>query len=181
MADVLRLNEGWHQAFLCIGGNLGDREDFLKKSIELIESEVGVVLSKSDVFESEAWGFEHNTPFLNQVLEVKTTLSALCLLDVCHKIEATLGRDRYTTAESYSARTADIDILFYDECIYTLPPLIVPHPKLLERRFVLEPLAQIAPELIHPLQCKTIKMLKDECNDEGRVWLFQNVVSPSGY
>lgn len=162
----------YHRVFLCIGGNLGDREDYLRLTIDRIDDSVGTVVSKSDVYESEAWGFEHNTPFLNQVLEVKTTLSALCVLDVCHNIEAELGRNRYITEDTYTARTVDIDILFYDECIYTLPPLVVPHQKLHERKFVLEPLAQIAPNFLHPLLCKTIKTLRDECVDEGKVWLY---------
>jgi len=173
MIDVSIPAGGSHRVFLCIGGNLGNREDYLRRSIDLIEQEVGCVVSKSDVYESESWGFEHDAHFLNQVLEVNTTLSALCLLDVCHNIESQLGRDRYASTETYAPRTADIDILLFDECVYTLPPLVVPHPRLHERRFVLEPLAQIAPELLHPLQCKTIKALKAECADTGRVWRYQ--------
>ncbi len=164
----------FHRVFLCIGGNLGNREGYLSLTIDRIEDCVGAVVSMSDVYESESWGFEHETPFLNQVLEVKTSLSALCLLDVCHSIEAELGRNRYVSENTYLARTVDIDILFYDECIYTLPPLVVPHQKLHERKFVLEPLAQIAPSFLHPLLCKTIKKLRDECVDEGKVWLYKS-------
>lgn len=160
-----------HRVFLIIGGNLGDRELYLLKTVSQIKLSVGRVISISDVFESSSWGFSHSIPFLNQVVEVETNLSALCLLDACQLIETNLGRKRY--AEQYSARTVDIDILFYDDCIFTLPPLIVPHRLLHERMFVLEPLSQIAPNFVHPLLGLTIMQLKERCEDLTKVWLYK--------
>lgn len=162
-----------HRVFLIIGGNLGDRESLLSQSISQIESFVGSVVTKSDVYESDPWGFEYPIPFLNQVIEVETNLSALCLLDACQLIENNLGRKRYS--EKYTARTVDIDVLFYDDCIYTLPPLIVPHRLLHERMFVLEPLSQIAPKFVHPLLGYTISELKSKCEDNTRVWKYELV------
>lgn len=162
-----------HRVFLIIGGNLGDRESLLSQSISQIESFVGSVVTKSDVYESDPWGFEYPIPFLNQVIEVETNLSALCLLDACQLIENNLGRKRYS--EKYTARTVDIDVLFYDDCIYTLPPLIVPHRLMHERMFVLEPLSQIAPKFVHPLLGYTISELKSKCEDNTKVWKYELV------
>jgi len=175
MISNLNRDEALHRVFLCIGGNLGDKELYLKKTVKLIEEKVGRILQKSSVFESESWGFAHSSSFLNQVVEVETMLSALCLLDVCHKIEEELGRDRYSVADGYAARTADVDILFFDDCIYSLPPLILPHEKLHERLFVLEPLAEIAPNLMHSKIGKTVLELKNACLDNGRVWKYKRL------
>jgi 2-amino-4-hydroxy-6-hydroxymethyldihydropteridine diphosphokinase len=159
-----------HRVYLIIGGNLGDRESNLNQTLELIKTRIGSIINQSDIYESEPWGFEHQTSFLNQVLEIETSLSALCLLDACQLIEQELGRNRYS--EGYSARTADIDVLFYEDRIYTLPPIIVPHKLLHERMFVLEPLSQIAPDLTHPLMGLTIAELKLRCTDKTRVWKY---------
>jgi 2-amino-4-hydroxy-6-hydroxymethyldihydropteridine diphosphokinase len=156
-----------HRVYLIIGGNLGERELNLTQTISQVESKVGKIVQKSDIYESEPWGFEHQTPFLNQVLEVETSLSALCLLDACQQIEKDLGRNRFS--EGYEARTVDIDVLFFDDRIYTLPPIIIPHKLLHERMFVLQPLSQIAPDLTHPLIGLTITELKSKCADKSRV------------
>jgi 2-amino-4-hydroxy-6-hydroxymethyldihydropteridine diphosphokinase len=110
---------------------------------------------------------------------VETSLSALCLLDVCQLIENNLGRKRF--GENYSARTVDIDVLFYDDCIFTLPPLIVPHRLMHERMFVLEPLSQIAPNFVHPLLGLTISELKSKCEDSSNVWRYELVKEQVNY
>lgn len=162
-----------HRVYLIIGGNLGNREELIAKTARQIEQTIGRIVKRSDIFESEPWGFDHETDFLNQVLEVETSLEALCLLDTCQLIEKNLGRKR--DHDDYSARTADIDVLFYDDCIYTLPPLVVPHRKLHERMFVLMPLAQIAPSLMHPLLGKSINELLSNCSDSTQVWRYAPV------
>ncbi len=161
-----------HRVFLSIGGNLGNREEYLTLTRQQISQQIGEIVSQSDIYESEPWGFSHQNPFLNQVVEVETTLSALCLLDICNKIEAQLGRNRLKSVGEYEARTVDIDILLFDSFIYTLPPLIVPHRHLHERMFVMEPLTQIAPQLVHPLLCQTMEQLKVACQDQGKVWKY---------
>jgi len=160
-----------YQVFLSIGGNLGDRTTYLVRMVEQIREKVGRVKRVSNVYESEPWGFENDQSFLNQVLEVETRLSPLCLLDTCHQIEDSLGRRRY--ADGYSPRTADIDILFINNLIFTLPPLVLPHKLLHERLFVLEPLAEIAPDFIHPLFKRSISELKAQCQDKGKVWKYE--------
>jgi len=162
-----------HTAYFSIGGNIGDREDYLAQACVLISKEVGIISSSSDIFESEPWGFEHHVPFLNQALEIKTDLSALCMLDICQEIEKTLGRDKLLSG--FRPRTIDIDVLFYDDCIYTLPPLIVPHKLLHQRLFVLEPLAQIAPHMVHPIFGLTIADLREACKDHLKVWRYNKI------
>jgi len=162
-----------HTVYLIIGGNVGDRESYLAQARELISQEVGLISSSSDIFESEPWGFEHHIPFLNQALEVKTNLSALCMLDICQEIEKKLGRDKLLSG--YRPRTMDIDVLFFDDSIYTLPPLIVPHKLMHQRMFVLEPMAQIAPHFMHPIFGLTIADLREACTDNLKVWRFEKI------
>ncbi|MFP4557521.1 MAG: 2-amino-4-hydroxy-6-hydroxymethyldihydropteridine diphosphokinase [Bacteroidales bacterium] len=161
-----------YKVFLAIGGNLGDRANYLSQMVEQVRSKIGKVNLSSSIYESEPWGFESDQPFLNQVLEVETKLSPLCLLDACQQIEKSLGRDRYT--DGYAPRTADIDILFIDNFIFTLPPLVLPHKFLHERLFVLEPLAEIAPDFVHPLLGQSISSIKTQCADKNRVWKYQS-------
>ena len=160
-----------NKVYLGLGGNLGNREAYLSQAIKQINSEVGAVKNTSDIFESEPWGFEHHIPFLNQVIEVETELEALCVLDKCQQIEKSLGRERFL--DGYRPRTIDIDVLFYNDFIYSLPPLIIPHKLLHQRMFVLEPLAQIAPSLVHPLFGITVKELKQACTDDVKVWQYK--------
>jgi 2-amino-4-hydroxy-6-hydroxymethyldihydropteridine diphosphokinase len=160
-----------HKVFLIIGGNVGDREWYLAQTRANISKDIGAIIKKSDIYESEPWGFDHHITFLNQVLEVETDLTALCLLDKCQNIERELGRDRFS--DGYRPRTVDIDVLFYDDCIYSLPPLIIPHKHLHNRMFVLEPLAQIAPNFIHPIFGISVSDLREACSDSLKVWRYQ--------
>ncbi|HPF92450.1 MAG TPA: 2-amino-4-hydroxy-6-hydroxymethyldihydropteridine diphosphokinase [Tenuifilaceae bacterium] len=164
-----------HRVFLIIGGNLGDREALISETAKQVRNTIGRIINQSDIYETEPWGFEHDVPFLNRVLEVETSLEALCLLDACQQIENNLGRTRDVDVDAYTARTVDIDVLFYDDCVYTLPPLVVPHRKLHERLFVLKPLAQIAPNFVHPLLCKTVSELLAACTDTTKVWQYAQV------
>ncbi len=159
------------EAYILTGGNLGDRKRNLQKATALISEEAGKIISKSSVYETEPWGFSHELNFLNQALEIETTLEPLQLLESLLNIERKTGRDRGGT--SYSARVIDIDILFYGDRIVKSGRLIIPHPKIHERMFVLAPMAEIAPQFMHPLLDKSISQLKDMCVDTKRVCRLQ--------
>lgn len=134
--------------YLSLGTNLGDRRQNLKSALELIGSKVGTVVSASDIIETDPWGFESPNPFLNMVVKVETDLKPLEVLDVTQEIERQLGRSTKSVNGEYHDRLIDIDILLYDDLVMDTPELTIPHPLMYERKFVMEPLAQIAPELV---------------------------------
>jgi len=148
--------------FLLLGSNLGNRQGYLQKAIDLIETELGTVAKKSSIYETEAWGKTDEPNYLNQVIRVNTMLPARQVLDNILQIETRMGRVR---EEKWGSRIIDIDILFYGSDIINEPGLIVPHPELHNRRFTLEPLSEIAPDLEHPILKKSIFQLKIELKD----------------
>lgn len=157
--------------YLCLGGNIGDRETALKLALSKIEEQIGKITSQSSIYETEAWGVENQQAYLNQCIEVKTTLSAPSLIESLLLIEKELGRMR-TISDTYEPRTIDIDILFYNHDIINEPKLMVPHPRLHLRKFVLIPLNEIASNYLHPLLNKTIFSLLSECDDSSDVKQF---------
>ncbi|MCX6261559.1 MAG: 2-amino-4-hydroxy-6-hydroxymethyldihydropteridine diphosphokinase [Bacteroidia bacterium] len=154
-------------AFLGLGTNLGDKEENLKKAIENISAFAGEVISFSQIYETEPWGFRSEDHFFNMVIQIKTNLKPVDLLKQLLKIEIQMGR--VWGSEKYSSRIIDIDILLYENEIINKPYLKVPHPMIQERKFVLVPLCDIAPEMIHPVLNKTFKILLEECDDESIV------------
>jgi 2-amino-4-hydroxy-6-hydroxymethyldihydropteridine diphosphokinase len=154
-------------AYLCLGSNLGNREELLRFAILEIEMVVGFVIKKSLVYETEPWGLEANENFLNQVLAINTLLTPEALLNKCLEIEKKLGRVR--NAVIYESRKIDIDILFYGNEIINSENLIVPHPRIASRRFVLEPLNEIACDFIHPVLKVSISSMLENCSDTMRV------------
>lgn len=155
--------------YLSLGSNLKKRLKNLQNTIDLIDKKIGSVKKVSSVYESEAWGFKSD-PFLNICLEVSTSLNPEDLLKEIHTIEKELGRTR-TNKNEYSARTIDIDILLFENEIIFSPELIVPHKEMLQRKFVLVPLSEICPNLIHPIEKQTIKNCLANCTDSGEVHL----------
>jgi len=147
-----------NDVFLLLGSNLGDRQLFLQQADEAISREVGNIIKRSSVYQTQSWGKTDEPDYLNQVLLVKTDLSPGDVLQRILAIEQTMGRRR---AEKWGSRTIDIDILFYDDEVINEPDLVIPHPHLHERKFVLEPLAEIAPEYIHPVLNKSILQLNN--------------------
>lgn len=141
-------------AYLLLGGNLGDRKANLQKAIGLLEQKIGKVVSVSALYETAAWGKTDQPAFLNQAVGLQTHLSALEVLETALEIEQELGRIR---KDKWGERLIDIDlILFGDEVIDIADKLQVPHPQMQYRRFVMEPLAEIAPQLVHPVIGQTI-------------------------
>jgi len=168
-----------HQlVFLLIGSNRGDREHNLLGACAGISKRIGAILKTSSLYETEPWGFDDSISFYNQAVEVETLLSPTEVLREIHAIETELGRVRATAPygtgcscsnEAYSSRIIDIDILFYGSRILFTDELMIPHPRLHERRFTLIPLDEIAHDFIHPVYRKTVSELLSHCADAGEV------------
>ena len=156
-----------NKVYLGLGTNLGDRKRNLREAIEQIGEHIGKVLNSSSVYETAPWGFDAENDFLNMAAEVETGLSPTDLLKKIFEIESKLGRER--TQDRYSSRIIDIDILFYDDLIVDQKGLKIPHRLIHERRFVLVPLCEIAPDLIHPMLKKSIRVLLEECRDRTKI------------
>lgn len=152
------MEKGW-TAYLALGSNLGDRALLLAEARRLLTERVGEPIAASSLIETEPVGFDSPHRFLNQVVSVRTTLEPEELLKETAEIERELGRERKSVGGQYADRTCDIDILFLDDLIYRSASLEIPHPKLRERLFVLEPLAEIAPDMVDPVTGRTMKEL----------------------
>jgi 2-amino-4-hydroxy-6-hydroxymethyldihydropteridine diphosphokinase len=160
-----------NQVYLLLGSNLGEREVVIDRAIHLIAEEIGQIVCKSSVYETEPWGKIDQPGFLNVALEVKTSLTAIEVLERALQIEAKLGRVRF---ERWGSRIIDIDVIFYNQdVIHIEDRLRVPHPELQNRRFVLEPLMEIAPDFVHPQLNKTVNELYISLADNATVQKHQ--------
>ncbi|MBT3208377.1 MAG: 2-amino-4-hydroxy-6-hydroxymethyldihydropteridine diphosphokinase [Bacteroidetes bacterium] len=155
------------KTYILLGGNLGNRENFLHNAIVCLEKTVGKIVSKSSIYESEPWGFETENWFLNQVVLIDTNLKPSKLLLKTQEIEKQLGRIK--KSKEYETRKIDIDILFYDFEIIENPNLTIPHKHLHKRMFTLLPLLELSPKLIHPVFSFSIKELMEKCGDKSIV------------
>ena len=159
--------------FILLGSNLGERQLLVNQACGMIEERCGKIMAKSRLYESEPWGFKSEHWFWNMVVEISTSLSPEELMDTLLAIEKELGRDRSTPHEGYVSRPMDLDILYWnDGLIADNQHVIVPHPRLHQRRFTLLPLCDIAPDYVHPILKKTNRQLLEECSDSGVVKLF---------
>ena len=151
-----------NRAYLVIGGNIGNREAYLSRARKGIEDCCGRILKASSLYETAPWGKEDQAPFINQVLYIETEREAEDLLTRLLQVEKGLGRAR---DEKYGPRTIDIDIVLFNREVISLPGLSIPHPRMAERRFVLKPLQEIAPRVVHPVLRMTISQMLSACTD----------------
>ena len=160
-----------NSVFLLLGGNIGNTNQFFINATGQISEKIGSVITKSSLYQTEPWGFECSQYFLNQVLEISTELQPIEILENCKTIEKNLGRT-LKTINDYESRVIDIDILFYNNEIFTSNDLIIPHPRLHLRKFTLLPLNEVIPDFIHPQLNKKISKLLEECEDNGFCKIF---------
>lgn len=153
-------------AYLLLGSNLGDQVARLAQARHDLAATAGRLVAASALYETAAWGLEDQPAFLNQVLAVETELDAPTLLAACLAAEQQQGRERLVR---WAARTLDVDILLFGQEILATPSITVPHVALAARRFALVPLAELAPQLIHPQLHCTISQLLAACPDQLEV------------
>ncbi len=153
------------QAFIGLGSNLGQREDFIERAVAaLAQTPSVVVLQRSELYETEPVGVVDQPWFVNAVVEIETDLSPRELLGVCQQIERSLGRHPRP-----GPREIDLDILLYDDMIVNEPDLQIPHAQMHRRRFVLVPLSEIAPTAVHPILHQTVAQLLQGLDDSKEV------------
>lgn len=152
-----------HTIYLALGTNLGDRMDNLHRAVAALPPTVKVT-ALSSVYETPPWGYDDQPTFLNMALSGETELDPLALIAFLKKIETELGREK---TFRNGPRIIDMDILFYDDLVFDQADLIIPHPRLHERAFVLVPLNDIAPEFVHPVQNRTVRDLLKDVDTKG--------------
>lgn len=156
----VRITRGWHTAFLAVGSNMGNREQYLSNAIESMKNKPEIRVEKvSEFMRTTPYGEAATEEFINGAVKVDTLFTPQELLDYLHILEAEAGRERKV---HWGNRTLDLDIVFYDEIIMSTESLVIPHPDFMNRDFVLIPLAQIEPSAMDPLSHKTVKMLLDK-------------------
>ena len=147
------------RVYFSLGTNLGDKEENLRVAVRKIEERIGRVISLSAFYVTAPWGFSSENTFLNAALCVETSFVPLSVLHLAQEIEREMGRIHKSVNRMYSDRLIDIDLLLYGDLVLDTPELKLPHPLMQERRFVMEPLVEIAPELVHPVLGKTMREL----------------------
>lgn len=175
MALKLDKRRDMNEVVLGLGGNEKDVIDTLRKTLIKIEQQLGQIKLKSSLYKTEAWGVTDQPDFINMVVIISTNNSPIEVLQCCLSIEKELGRDREGKLK-WHQRTIDIDVLFYSNKIVKSKALILPHPLVQDRNFVLFPLAEILPNYKHPILKKTISRLKIETNDQQEVLLLNDKI-----
>lgn len=164
------MNHNKFRAYLLLGGNIGDVARTFESARGLLPTSVNVV-QQSALYRSPAWGMTAAPDFLNKAWQVETRLSPQELLNAVLDVERALGRERAEVNDSgeYHDRLIDIDILAYEDRVLDEPELKIPHPRMPERRFALIPLAEIAPEWVHPLSGASVYQLLAQTPDQGEL------------
>jgi 2-amino-4-hydroxy-6-hydroxymethyldihydropteridine diphosphokinase len=175
MVLMLDKRNKMREVVLGLGGNDGDVFNTLINAILKIEQQIGSVKLKSSLYKTKAWGVEDQPDFINMVIVVLTKSTPIEVLTNCLSIEKDLGRER-EGKKKWHQRIIDIDVLFYDNEIIETKELLIPHPHLQDRNFVLFPLAEILPNNIHPISKKVFSNLKIESKDTQKVLLLEDKI-----
>ena len=161
----------WHKAYIGVGTNMGDKEKNINDSIEFINmSKVNKVIKKSELYKTKPVGYLEQDDFMNCALEIRTLLTPMELVEYLLDLEKNLKRERLV---KWGPRTIDLDVLLYDDIISSKEEIVIPHPRMHERMFVLKPLADIAPYVMHPILNKRIYELKDELEKKEINWVVK--------
>lgn len=152
-----------NQAYISLGGNIGNTQEIFQKALEEIYQHIGKITKKSSLYQTAAWGNTQQNDFINQVICINTLSSAHDLLDSLLTIEIKLDRVR---EEIWGPRTLDLDILYFNQEIIESPTLIVPHQRIKERKFILIPMNEIASDHVDPLSNQPVAQLLANCIDE---------------
>ena len=156
--------------YLGLGSNLGDPAANVREAIELLRAAQGLGdLRASSLWKTAPWGNPDQPPYVNAVCEVRSSIEPWLILETAWGIERALGRRRDQEVGRYAPRTIDIDLLFYGAAVLHEPKVELPHPRLHERRFVLAPLCELNPHLVHPVLGVTAQALLARCPDQGEV------------
>ncbi len=156
----ITVKRGWHTAFLSIGSNMGDKKKYLDDGIAFLKADSRIrMISVSDYIETKPYGGVEQDDFLNGAVKIETILTPDSLLELIHDAENAAGRKREVR---WGPRTLDIDILLYDDLIVNTPDLVIPHPDMANRDFVLRPLSMIAPEAFHPVLKKSVSAMHSD-------------------
>lgn len=158
-----------NKVYIILGSNIGDKKSYIDKACVEISEKIGSIGLYSSYYQTSPWGFQSDDEFLNRVICVQSKLTPNYIMETLLEIENKLGRVRLAKDEGYQSRTIDLDILLIDDLIIESELLVVPHPRMKERRFVLVPLSEIAGEYIHPKYESTINYLLSICEDEEAV------------
>ncbi len=164
-----------NSVIISLGSNLGNRFNYLKDAINELSIRVGEVCATSIIYETSSWGFESDKFFLNMCVEVRTNLTPQILLVELKSIEADLGREK-AVGPNYSSREIDLDIILFDQLVFINDTLSIPHLNYTKRRFVLQPLNDIASNRMDPITCLTIAQLLANCTDSSEIQCYLNEI-----
>jgi deoxyguanosine kinase len=165
----MKLTQDHKESLACfsLGSNLGNRVAYLERASLLLEPKLGRLAYFSPMYESPSWGYQSDLPYINSCLAFYTKHEPLQLMEIALEIEKQMGRTRQ--GKGYADRVIDIDLLLVDDVVMDHPNLILPHPRMMERRFVLVPLNEILPEMRHPKSGLTISEMLEQCPDQSPI------------
>lgn len=157
-----------YKVLISLGSNKGNRLDTITKAIQLLKKDIGDVIAISPVYETASWGYQDNA-YLNNAICLVTKLAPLYIMEALLSIELKLGRERNPDIEIYQARSIDLDIILIEGLVVDHPKLQVPHPRMNVRKFVLQPLVDIAPDWIHETEGLSLNNLLNNCKDDSQI------------